>query len=396
MLKFLNRLSYIIPLFTLALAFAQQAADGNAPNAAAPPPSAPAAVLKVKTRLVVVDVVALDHKGAPVRDLKADDFTVLEESKQQKISVFSFQSPAEPTAGAPVMVEASLPAGRITNLPRFKTSSTLNVLLLDGINVANINQKYTRQEMLKFLEKLPAGQPLAVYALGGKLRMIQDFTADPSLLREAVKKARDNPLALRSDMANSASDLPPGLLEQMPDAMLQAVLRFGQEQANNQMDQRVRLTLDQLGALAHNLAGYPGRKNVIWLSEAFPSYLFPNQVDTSGRMTLGTGSETQSFIQGYQTMIEHTADLLSNAQVAVYPVDVGTLGNHDVYSSLSNTDNNGNYLGRSARGNTRLGTGSRQANEISRAAEATMNSHATMNSMADQTGGKAFYNTNNI
>jgi len=82
--------------------------------------------------------------------------------------------------------------------------------------------------------------------------------------------------------------------------------------------------------------------------------------------------------------------------VAVYPVDAGTLANRDAYSSLSNSDGNGNYLGNSARGGTRQGRGSAQASEISRASEASIASHATMSSVADQTGGKAFYNTNNI
>ncbi len=109
------------------------------------------------------------------------------------------------------MVPASLPPNRATNIPRFKTTGAINVLLLDGINVANANQKYTRTEMLKFLEKLPAGQPLAVYALGSKLRMLQDFTTDPDLLREAVKKARDNALAVRTPVS-AAADYPAGLI----------------------------------------------------------------------------------------------------------------------------------------------------------------------------------------
>lgn len=404
MVKFIFRLSSSIALLTLAiaLAFAQQSAAGN-PQAPASAPEqvqsqsseGPATVLKVKTRLVVVDVVALDHKGVPVADLKTDDFTLLEEGKEQKIRVFNFQHPAEPAPGQPVMVEASLPANRITNMPRFKTTSALNVLLLDGINVTNVNQKYTREQMLKFLEKLPAGQPIAVYALGGKLRMLQDFTGDPALLREAVKKAKDNSLGIRADMSN-ALDLPPGLTDQMTDAMLQNVLRFGQEQAANQMEQRIQLTLAQLSALAGNLAGYPGRKNLIWLSEAFPGYIFNQTSEVGGRGGSGANGSQQSMVRNYQAQINHTADLLSNAQVAVYPVDSGTLVNRDAYSSLSNTDSNGQYLGRSARGGGRIGSGSAQANEISQASASSIDAHGTMNSIAEQTGGKAFYNTNNI
>src|SRR6476620_9456534 len=69
------------------------------PQAAAANPVAPqsenvegtAAALKVKSRLVVVDVIALDHKGIPVADFKADDFSLQEENKPQKIRVFNFQ-----------------------------------------------------------------------------------------------------------------------------------------------------------------------------------------------------------------------------------------------------------------------------------------------------------------
>src|ERR1700756_1239 len=49
--------------------------------------------LKVKTRMVVVDVVARDAKGRPVTDLKQDDFTILEEGKEQKVRIFNFQQP---------------------------------------------------------------------------------------------------------------------------------------------------------------------------------------------------------------------------------------------------------------------------------------------------------------
>ena len=47
--------------------------------------------LRTNTRLVVVDVVATDSKGQPVPDLKASDFTVLEDGKPQKISGFNFE-----------------------------------------------------------------------------------------------------------------------------------------------------------------------------------------------------------------------------------------------------------------------------------------------------------------
>src|ERR1041385_956503 len=56
--------------------------------------------LRTNTRLVVVDVVATDSKGQAVPDLKAEDFTLLEDGKPQKIAGFSF----EHLAGAPAQV----------------------------------------------------------------------------------------------------------------------------------------------------------------------------------------------------------------------------------------------------------------------------------------------------
>jgi VWFA-related protein len=376
-----------------AQAPAQSSANQPPTNQPSANQAGSATVLKVQTRLVIVDVIALDHKGAPVTDLKAEDFSLSEENTEQKIRTFSFQQGNQPQAASATLVPATLPANRITNMPRFKTTSALNILLLDGINTSNANQAYMRDQMLKFLEKLPAGQPIAVYALGAKLRMLQDFTADPAALKDTIKKARENSLGIRTPISN-AGDLPAGILEQMPDAMLQSVLRFGQDQAINKMDQQVELTLAQLGTLARNLAGYAGRKNLIWVSEAFPAFFVPSDLTVGA--SPGVSNLNQNIVKSYQAQIDHTADLLSNAQVAVYPVDAGTLSNRDAYSSLSNTDSNGQYLGRAATGNGRIGRGSQQGAELSRAAATQIDAHSTMNSVADQTGGKAFYNTNNI
>ena len=41
-------------------------------------------------------------------------------------------------------------------------------------------------------------------------------------------------------------------------------------------EERVRITLTAFQDLARYLAGYPGRKNVMWISGAFPIVLFPD------------------------------------------------------------------------------------------------------------------------
>ena len=64
-------------------------------------PSAPAdsgAVIKTETKLVLVDAVVTDKKGAYVRDLTMKDFKVSEDRKEQNIKTFSFEAdPNSPT-----------------------------------------------------------------------------------------------------------------------------------------------------------------------------------------------------------------------------------------------------------------------------------------------------------
>src|SRR5437867_12175193 len=95
-----NLISFIVLLIAFAVggpaqqnAPAQQSDSGPQSSPAAEPVARPqtntvqaasstqpqpetATVLKVKTRLVMVDVVALDNKGTPVTNLEAEDFTL--------------------------------------------------------------------------------------------------------------------------------------------------------------------------------------------------------------------------------------------------------------------------------------------------------------------------------
>jgi len=343
----------------------QAAQAGNAPT-----PSQPAAALRVTTRLVLVDVLALDRKGLPVTDLKEEDFSLHEEGSEQKIKVFSFQQPSPASTAAPIV----LPADMTTNLPTYKADRALSVILLDALNTEAVNQKFMRQEMVKFLEKLPAGQPVAVYALGTKLRLLQDFTTDPSLLKQAVlesKKHSGTVLENGGPYLNAATRS--ALMEMGLRATINQIQVFQQENTTMLTDARVGMTLAALNSLARTLAGYPGRKNLIWMSSAFPEQL----------LSVGLGMRSQSSFRNYSEEVERTANALSNARVAVYPVDASALVNYGVNSSLSNTDANGNDTGPVAMLSERT-------------TEDQSARHATMNSIAQETGGKAFYGTNDL
>lgn len=152
------------------------------------------AVLKVTTHLVTVDVVARDHHGSPVRDLKPGDFQITEQSgsgkSQQQIASFRLLDRALATAPDSERAALQLPAGVYTNLVTTKSLPVPPaILLVDGLNTDAAGQVQVRQKMVQLLASSPSNIPMAVFLLGRELRLLQNFTTDTKLLRAAAQRA---------------------------------------------------------------------------------------------------------------------------------------------------------------------------------------------------------------
>src|SRR5271165_3701868 len=143
----------------------------------------PTITIRANTRLVVVDVVVTDKKGQPVTGLKPEDFTLEENGKKQKVSVFVPPGIVNRTAASP------MPPGIFSNHPENVTPAGVpTVLLLDATNSPFKDQAYARSQMLKYvLEQEQTGRPMAVMTLSDRLRVLQQFTSDPQVLLTAIK-----------------------------------------------------------------------------------------------------------------------------------------------------------------------------------------------------------------
>src|SRR5437016_1043634 len=278
-------------------------------------------VLRATTNLVVVDIVADDDKGHALNDLKAEDFTVLEDGKPQQIIDFSFQ---RPTAKARPPLQ--LPVNVVSNAPEYVAASSLNVVLLDAVNTDFSAHAYAQEMLIRYLESGPAIQPTAVYALDGRLILLHDFTTDTRVLREAI--AHFKPLG------------PTHI--QTTEAMASPFSQRGSFQAGPHARE---ITFNAMRFLAHAPAGYRGRKNLIWLSEGFPLNLYPDTLLSDGTM----------IVEDYTPAVEKIADELMKAQVAIYPIDAAGVTKDDRFSART-----------------------------------------AMLSMSERTGGKTFYNRNDI
>lgn len=337
--------------------------------------------------MVVVDVVATDNKDVPIKDLKADDFTVQEEGQEHPVRAFSFhqteQEPPSASGQTSAGSNSKLPHGYFSNMPIYKSNGALNVLLLDALNSTLLNQATMRDAMIKLMEKLPAGQPMAIYLLGNKLTLVQDFTSDPEVLRKALAGVKRQGSKLLDNAAGTTrmADMPVGsvaIYTMMDVPQIKAQLEeFHDQHAAAQADFRVRFTLDALNSLGRYLAGYPGRKNLVWVSETFPFSIVLDKITSQNN-------------RDFSREVAATGSLLSNAQVAIYPVDAKALGGNSDFG----VGNDPNPIGNPAVISTTLDN---EAGKVmNREAEDRMVSRSTMNDLAEKTGGRAFYNTNNI
>src|SRR6267142_717992 len=406
--RVLARICMIAPSFLVlcATGVCQDKSKAQTPAPQQEPPS----VLKVTTRLVTVDVVARDRHGNPVRDLAANDFQVTEQAGShkvlQQIASFRLLDRVLAKVADPERVSLQVPAGVYTNLVTTKSlSAPPTILLVDGLNTDAKTQLQVRQKMVRLLASAPSDVPMAAFLLGRNLSLLQSFTTDAKLLRAAAeraltleatnlqaKDARDDPFSHSSLLeqmagAEGQSDIPGGPPAPQPgsqgstgggnsNALLAMralqLQRFEREQYASSMDIRVKLTLDALRVIARHVSGYPGRKNLIWLSSAFPLAITPDANLTMVAKFSG--------IRNYSDDMTAVASALTDAQIAVYPVDPRGMETQALFDPES-------------RG--RLNPFSEGAT-LNRESNVRFSSQESMQDLAEQTGGKVCLNNNDL
>lgn len=346
--------------------------------------ASPVFTLRSGTNLVIEDVVVTDANHNPVHNLKAADFTVSEDGRVQHIRSFREFTPSSAASAKPVAMPKLTP-GIFSNFSPAPREGPANILLLDTLNTPLRDQSFVRSQLLDYLKKTPDTQ-VAIFGLSNRLSILQGFTSDPAILRSALLKKNVTKSSSLLDDANggggggvSPSALSDTLAAQgsSNDANLQQTIanvqQFEAETGSYQLQLRARYTLDALNELARYLAGIPGRKNLIWFSGSFPLNVMPN----------GDLQNSFAAMVGFEAEFRETATLLARSQVAVYPIDARGLTTSPVYGAA----NAGTTYGQSpvAAGKDEM-----------KFAQQTGQENQTMLQLADDTGGRAFVNTNGL
>jgi len=321
---------------------------------ATPDANAPAPSLQINSRAVLVDVIVTDRNGKPVTGLKKDAFTVTEQGKPQAISFFEEHTGAP--AAAPIEMP-KFPPDVFSNFSPFPQPPAVNVLLLDSLNTRMESQSNVHSQAMKFLKSAKPGTRSAIFTMGLALHFIQGFNDDPAVLAAALSNKKnievENPVMLKSQAEENAEAMVPsmaGFLAEIDEA--------------RSIDRELR-TLANLQRLAAFLQGFPGRKNIIWFTEKAPGAFLTGGV---------TGNPA------LDDELKKTNAMLGAVRAALYPVDASGTSNYASYTAENNPKAGVSTDGKANRG------------------EGEDRDHDQHNAqiLAEQSGGRAFANTNGL
>jgi hypothetical protein len=142
------------------------------------------------------------------------------------------------------------------------------------------------------------------------------------------------------------------------------------------------MTFQALMYLGHYLSGVPGRKNLIWFAGSFPVAIFPTP-EQIARM------KQNPSLPGYVDHVRATADLFTASQIAVYPISAEGMMVEHIAEAEAGGPGSGDpgHIGAQAESTMAPYKG---------AADARAGAIDAMNQLASSTGGKAYYNTNDL
>src|SRR5438874_6198997 len=330
------------------------------PPAPPPPPQGP--TFKVRVDYVEVDVVVTDRQGNLVRDLKKEDFQVLEDGKSQSINTFTMVDIPIERADRPLFAESPIEPDVKTNEKPF--DGRVYVMVIDDLHTRFGRSIRVKAAAKQFIERrLGANDLMAIVHTAGSSDANQGFTNNKRLLLAAVDKTSgrklDSATANKTREFNNTRDL-----RQQGDPL--------NDPEDAERGFNARNTLDTLRNVADWFGSVRGRrKAILFVSEGIDYDIYD--------MIAGSGSNHHSA----SMVMDSTRDAISAAtrsNVAIYGIDprgLTDLGDESIEIQSYPDDTS---LG--------IGSGSLQ-NELRLAQD-------SLRVLSDETGGFAVVNKNDF
>lgn len=277
---------------------------------------------------VRVTVSTTDQAGAPILNFTKPDFALQESGKPRAITTFV---PPDAKPVAPPQLQPN----EFSNVADFRETSGAIFVVLDTIHTRYIDERDYRVMILKFLGK--AAQVKHAVTLGilsdKGLRVYHDYRTGSDVLLAAMAKAG------LGGMKGVAAPVGVNDAEVTAEATRLTAFSKGEESNATAPDQLLRSNIDlpliMFQDIGFAAAGLPGRKALVWVTNAVPFDIDPKTMqfrspqETShgvavNGVAVGGSKEalTDADKKRLSPMWRHGMRALFDGGVAVYPVEV--------------------------------------------------------------------------
>jgi VWFA-related protein len=345
-----------------------QSSQQSTPSPATPAP-APASqelapnqtpAIRASSDLVRIDVEVTDKSGKPVKGLTPEQFTIAENGKQQKISVFTFQDiekmeTVKSDDTKPIVVAIDSPndpaaAEAISDQVRDRR---MLVLFFDLTSMQTDDIARAHDAALKFVQKqMTSADLVSIVVYAARLTVWADFTNDRSKLEKAVARLTPDVASQLADLSYAAAQNGEYDVQQCTGAAYTA-----DETEFNAFNTDQKLLAVQ--GLVNVLAAIPGRKAV----------------------TEFTGGITQTGEEN-RTELRAATDAANRANVSIYSIDARGL-----FAEAPGGD---------VTTNAATGTSMFTGASVFHQTEARQDSRDTLATLSSDTGGRAFFDLGDL
>ena len=316
--------------------------------------------LRINSELVLVNVVARDKQGKPVTDLKRDDFTLLEDGKPQRVTSFDYENldttpiVSATAGGLSQQSTAEQPLAPVKPILSRKdaedalSNKRVIVLFFDFSSMQPDETQRAVDAAKKYVQtKMTSADMIAIVSLASSLRLDQDFTADPGRLLRVLNRYTHSE---GQGMDNGSTGDADGI-EETGNAYTPDETEYNQFNTDHK--------LQALQSLCLVLAKFNQKKSIIYFSSGMTQ----------------TGIENEAALRA-------AINSAVKANVAIYTMDS---------RGLEAEPPGGSAKTASLRG-TAMYSGAAQQKQM----DSNFAGQETLNTLAADTGGKAFLDTNDL
>ena len=367
-------------LLALPAVLAAQEGEGDGD-----PASGEVFVESIDVNVVNVDVYVTDKKGRRITGLTKDDFELLEDGKPISITNFYAVEEGRPAAGSPVAAPPPTAEPRDPRLQPQQFELPKNqqlhlVLYFDNLFLKPFNRNKVVRETRKFIyENVSPGDRVMLVTFDRSVHVRHPFTSDMRAISDALTE-----IETLSGFAVQADSERRDVLRRFEDAPTVFEAEGFIDLYAQSLHFDVTTTVRHLKELVGSLAGLPGRKAILHVSDGIPMTagedLFFMIQNRWGDDAAGVGLRSRQY-SVRRVLRELTAAANAN-RVTFYTLEAAGLRSHGSLSA--------EYGG--SRGKDGMVAGSRAEADFIRVA----GQQETLMMMALDTGGLATFNTNNL